>query len=198
MTPEDLDLSYSPTVRSYEAPPHVKANGGTFLIDDFGRQRVKPEQLLNRWIIPLEHRVDYVTLMTGQKLALPFRQMLIVATNLNVSDVADPAFLRRMGYRVCLKSPTENGYRLIFKNYVQACNLELEESVLDRIVARYAEESRELRGSEPGELIERARDICKLLEQPFELTPEVLDLAWIAFFGNTDGSQIDRADNMMS
>ena len=90
------------------------------LIDDFGRQHIEPHELLNRWIIPLEHHVDHLTLATGQKIQLPFRLMLIVATNLKVSDVADPAFLRRMGYRLHLDSPTPEGYARIFQNYAAA------------------------------------------------------------------------------
>src|SRR5262249_40851520 len=92
-----FDLAYSPSLRYYEAPLQVKANGGTLLVDDFGRQGVDPHALLNRWIIPLEHQVDYLTLHTGQRFQVPFRQMLIIATNLKPEDVTDPAFLRRMG-----------------------------------------------------------------------------------------------------
>ena len=186
MTIGDLDLIYSPTLRSYEAPPHVKANGGTFLIDDFGRQRVKPEELLNRWIIPLEHRTDYATLHTGQKISLPFCQMLIVATNLRVSEVADPAFLRRMGYRVRIDAPCETRFRQIFERYASDVGLEFEPALLDHLLERYRSESRELRGSEPRELIERCRDVCSLTDKQFSIDQETLDMAWLAFFGETD------------
>src|SRR5687767_14250008 len=117
MTMEELDLAYSPTRRFYEAPPHVKANGGTFLIDDFGRQRIEPHELLNRWIIPLESQFDHLTLATGQKIQIPFQLLLVVATNLDVSVVSDPAFLRRMGYRLHLNAPSLEDYRTIFQNY---------------------------------------------------------------------------------
>jgi predicted ATPase with chaperone activity len=115
MTMDSFDLTYSPALRYYEAPLHMKANGGTYLIDDFGRQRVDPHELLNRWIIPLEHRIDYLTLHTGQKIQVPFSLMLIVATNLDPGDVTDPAFLRRMGYRLHLGPPTPALYARIFQ-----------------------------------------------------------------------------------
>src|SRR5262249_61570521 len=105
-----FDLTYSPSHRHYEAPLHLKANGGTFLIDDFGRQRVDPHELLNRWIIPLENRIDYLTLHTGQKIQVPFLQLLIIATNLDPDRVTDPAFFRRMGYRLHLTAPSPGRY----------------------------------------------------------------------------------------
>ncbi len=171
-------------MRFYEAPPHVKANGGTFLIDDFGRQRIEPHELLNRWIIPLEHHVDHLTLATGQKIQLPFRLMLIVATNLKVSDVADPAFLRRMGYRLHLDSPTPEGYAQIFQDYAAAKQVALQPGFVERILERYRVEGRDLRASEPRDLIERALDICRLREHEPRLDQEILDTAWRGYFGN--------------
>jgi hypothetical protein len=183
MTIEELDLAYSPSLRFYEAPPHVKANGGTFLIDDFGRQRIDPHDLLNRWIIPLESQTDHLTLHTGQKIPIPFQLMLIVATNLNVTDVADPAFLRRMGYRLHLDSPTPENYQIIFRRYAEAQGLETD-GLVNYLLDRYRAEQRDLRASEPRDLIERARDICRLRGIPFELNQEILDWAWRGYFGN--------------
>ena len=105
MTIESLEMAYSSSRGSYEAPLHIKSNGGTFMIDDLGRQRIEPSALLNRWIIPLEHGFDYFSLHSGHKIKVPFQQMLIVATNLDPERVMDPAFLRRMGYRVHLSTP---------------------------------------------------------------------------------------------
>ena len=99
-------MIYSPTTHQYEAPPHLKANGGVFLVDDFGRERVSPDQLLNRFITPMEYQIDYFTLRTGQKIQLSLRDVLIIATNLSPDVVTDPAFLRRLGYRVYLGTPT--------------------------------------------------------------------------------------------
>ena len=185
MTIEELDLSYSPSLRFYESPPHLKANGGTFLIDDFGRQRVAPSELLNRWIVPLENHIDHLTLQTGQKIQVPFDLMLIVATNLTVSEVADPAFLRRMGYRLHMERPTEERYSEIFLRYAQGVNADVPAGTVESVIERYKQESRELRGAEPRDLIERARDICKLHDKPLQLSPDVIDLAWEGYFGNT-------------
>ena len=187
MTIAELDLAYSPSLRYYEAPPHVKANGGTFLIDDFGRQRIEPHELLNRWIIPLEHRVDHLTLTGGQKIEVPFRLLLIVATNLAISDVADPAFLRRMGYRLCVSKPDEQTYVRIFQRYAQQAGVAVAPGLIEQLLKRYADEGRELRGSEPRDLIERARDVCELRQQPFALNSDVMNTAWLAYFGEAGG-----------
>jgi predicted ATPase with chaperone activity len=184
MTMKELDLAYSPSLRYYEAPPHLKANGGTFLIDDFGRQRIEPHELLNRWIIPLESQIDHLTLAAGQKIEVPFRLMLIVATNLAVSDVADPAFLRRMGYRVHIKTPDAQAYGQIFHRYAQKVGAHVPSGLIDKLLHRYSIEGRELRGSEPRDLIERAREVCQLRQQPLTLSEEVLDTAWLAYFGD--------------
>ena len=133
MTLESCDLNYSRALRYYEAPMQMKANGGTFLIDDFGRQRVNPHELLNRWIIPLEHNYDYLTLETGQKFQVPFQLMLIVATNLNVDAVTDPAFLRRMGYRLFLDEPTEERYVQIFERYAAMCGVDVPAKVFEPV-----------------------------------------------------------------
>src|SRR5205814_5149037 len=185
MTIDELDLAYSESLRFYEAPPHVKANGGTFLLDDFGRQQIDPTDLLNRWIIPLESQIDHLTLNTGQKIQIPFRLQLVVATNLAVSDVADPAFLRRMGYRLHLDRPSPQRFEEIFNRYAAITGVTPESGLMPALLTRYQKENRELRASEPRDLIERVRDICALNRQPFALTRQNLDLAWTAYFGDT-------------
>ena len=183
MTMAELDLAYSPSLRYYEAPPHLKANGGTFLIDDFGRQRIEPHELLNRWIIPLEHQVDHLTLAAGQKIEVPFKLMLIVATNLTVEQVADPAFLRRMGYRVHITSPSEQTYAEIFRRYAERAGVPIAPGLIEQLLRRYRDEGRELRASEPRDLIERCRDICELRQRPFGIDADLIDMAWLAYFG---------------
>ena len=184
MTIDSLDLTYIPSLRSYEAPLHLKANGGTFLVDDFGRQRVDPHELLNRWIIPLEHRIDYLTLRTGQKFQVPLSQMLIIATNLDLEGVTDPAFLRRMGYRLYLGKPSPELYSRIFEGYAAGRGLAIRPGLVGRLIERYAAEGRELRCCEPRDLVERAREICEFNGRPAGLDDEVLDIAWTGYFGN--------------
>lgn len=184
MTLESCDLIYSHSLRFYEAPLHVKANGGMFLIDDFGRQLVKPSDLLNRWIIPLEHQFDYLTLHTGQKMQVPFRSLLIIATNLRPEDVTDPAFLRRMGYRLHLDKPTPQLYQQIFERYAERVGASVPPGLMGHLFDRYQAEQRELRGCEPRDLIERARDVCRLRKQPLVLNQTVLNLAWASYFGS--------------
>ncbi len=184
LTLDMLDLIYSPTLRYYEAPPHLKANGGVFLVDDFGRERVSPTQLLNRFITPMEHQIDYCTLITSQKIQMPLRHVLIIATNLSPESVTDPAFLRRMGYRLYLGPPNEEQYAQIFRSYAQRRGAEVAPEVLDWLLARYRAEDRGLRCCEPRDLIERARDICRFESRALELTPQVLELAWVGYFGS--------------
>jgi predicted ATPase with chaperone activity len=184
LTLEFLDLIYSPTLRYYEAPPHLKANGGVFLVDDFGRERVSAEQLLNRFITPMEHQIDYFTLNTGQKIQVPLRHVLVIATNLDPERVTDPAFLRRMGYRLYLGPPTPEEYAQIFQAYAQRQGATVSSEVLDGLLERYRAQNRDLRACEPRDLIERSRDICRYQGKPLELTPKVLDVAWTGYFGS--------------
>src|SRR5205807_5935290 len=183
LTLQFLDLIYSPVLRYYEAPPHLKANGGVFLVDDFGRERVSPDQLLNRFITPMEHQIDYFTLRTGQKIQIPLRHVLIIATNLSPETVTDPAFLRRMGYRVYLGAPSPEQYTKIFQQYAQRCGATVAPEVIEQLLARYRAQNRDLRACEPRDLIERARDICRFHSRNLELTSKVLDLAWTGYFG---------------
>ena len=131
LTIEATDLTYSPGVRYYDAPFQMKSNCGTLVIDDFGRQRVDPHELLNRWIIPLEGHVDYLTFHTGKKIQVPFEQTLVIATNLEPKDLADPAFLRRMGYRLRVDLPSKQAYGDIFRSYIERKKLEYRPELLD-------------------------------------------------------------------
>ena len=116
LTLEMLDLRYDTTGHYYEAPLHVKALGGTFLIDDFGRQIVSPTNLLNRWIVPLESKVDYLKLHTGKTFSIPFEELVIFSTNLEPEDLMDPAFLRRLPYKIEVGAPSKENYQKIFES----------------------------------------------------------------------------------
>src|SRR5438093_2243417 len=115
LTLEMLDLTFNPISKFYEAPIQLKANGGVFLVDDFGRQRMRPQDLLNRWIVPLESRVDYLTLHTGKKIQVPFDVLTAFATNLDPKSLADEAFLRRIPYKIPVTDPTLDQFTQIFE-----------------------------------------------------------------------------------
>ncbi len=195
LTLDALELAYSPG-RYYDAPMHVKANGGTFVIDDLGRQRVEPYQLLNRWLFPLENRADYLTLQTGRKVRVPFRQMLVFSTNLDLEQALDGAFLRRIGYRLRIGNPTPMDYAHVFARYAANCQASLAPGLIEALHERYTAESRPMRSCEPRDLIERARDICTYRGLPLELTPEVMDLAWKGYFGELQDLRAQHAGSL--
>jgi len=183
LTIEATDLTYSAGVRYYDAPFQMKSNCGTLVIDDFGRQRVDPHELLNRWIIPLENRVDYLTFHTGKKFQVPFEQTLIIATNLEAKELADAAFLRRMGYRLRVELPTRSAYGEIFRSYIERKRLEYKPELLDVVLDLYDNTQTPLRSCEPRDLVERCLDICRYEGRPIEVTPALLRIAWKNYFG---------------
>jgi hypothetical protein len=185
LTLENADLTWSNAAKFYEAPFQMKSNGGTLVIDDFGRQRVAPQDLLNRWIVPLERRVDYLALHTGKKIEVPFEQLVVFSTNLDEKDLADEAFLRRMGYRARVEPPTAGAYTAIFKHQANKRGIRVEQPVLDHILTKYRVERRQMKGCEPRDLLDRATDICLFEKQGIELTPHVVDIAWRNYFGTS-------------
>jgi hypothetical protein len=189
MTLDSLELSYMPTLGSYEFPLHIKANAGTFVIDDFGRQRADPWDLLNRWIVPMEHGFDYLTLQTGRKILVPFDQLLVVATNIDPDKVMDAAFQRRLGYRVEITSPDEQRYRQIFEMQARQRSLTVPPDVVPHLLQRYRREKRELHACEPRDLINRVSDICQMRSQPIQLTRPLLDIAWSGYFGSSSNTE---------
>ncbi|HEV2802199.1 MAG TPA: hypothetical protein VGW12_17130 [Pyrinomonadaceae bacterium] len=187
LTLENADLTWSEAARFYEAPFQMKSNGGTLVIDDFGRQRVAPTDLLNRWIVPLERRVDYLTLHTGKKIEVPFEQLVVFATNLEDKDLVDEAFLRRMGYRARVEPPTPAAYIEIFKRAAHTRGMRVEQVCLDYILNNYMISHRQMKACEPRDLLDRVLDICLFEGQPIELTPKVIDAAWRNYFGTSHG-----------
>src|SRR3990172_5315073 len=183
LTLENADLTWSESAKFYEAPFQMKSNGGTLAIDDFARQRVAPQDLLNRWIVPLERRVDYLALHTGKKIEVPFEQLVVFSTNLDEKDLADQAFLRRMGYRARVEPPTPGAYAEIFKRVAYTRGIRCEQSILDYVLTKYRIERRQMKGCEPRDLMDRVTDICLFEGQPLQLTPQVLDVAWRNYFG---------------
>ncbi|MCG3150250.1 MAG: hypothetical protein PCFJNLEI_03731 [Verrucomicrobiae bacterium] len=183
LTIESMELANSPAHRYYEAPFQLKSNGGVLVIDDLGRQRCSPEALLNRWIIPLENRIDYLTLNTGKKIQVPFEQVIVFATNLTVSDLADEAFLRRMGYRIHVMAPSPETYADIFIRYARRHGLTVEPSLLAHLEIRYGKENREPKACEPRDIIDRAIEVCRYNREKLCLSKEIVDIAWDGYFG---------------
>jgi|RhiMethySRZTD1v2_1073278.scaffolds.fasta_scaffold00363_28 hypothetical protein len=185
LTLENADLTWSEAAKFYEAPFQMKSNGGTLVIDDFGRQRVAPQDLLNRWIVPLERRVDYLALHTGKKIEVPFEQLVVFSTNLDEKDLADQAFLRRMGYRARVEPPTPAAYTAIFKQQADRRGIAVEQPVLDHILMKYRVEHRQMKGCEPRDILDRATDICRFEGKNTQLTPHIVDIAWRNYFGTS-------------
>jgi len=183
LTLAGLDLVFDDVHKYYEAPFQVKANGGILLIDDFGRQQVRPRDLLNRWIVPLENRIDYLTLHTGKKVEVPFDVMVIFSTNLPPKDLVDEAFLRRLRHKIEIADPNFDEYRLIFKNIAESKGVTYSDSSLAYLLQEwYIRRGRKLRASHPRDLCDQILDIARYLNLAPEMTPQMIDRAASAYF----------------
>ena len=189
LTLDNTALSWSESGRYYEAPIQIKANGGTLVIDDFGRQRIPAQELLNRWILPLERRVDYLALRNGKKIELPFEQLVVFSTNLDEDRLVDEAFLRRLGYRARIDPPSTADYVEIFKRAAAKHKIAMDQPSLSHLLAKYTEECRAPKSCEPRDLLNRVRDICQFRGLGLHLTPELIDLAWNNYFGRAQMSR---------
>ena len=194
LTLEMLDLTFNPISRFYEAPIQMKANGGVFVVDDFGRQRIPPRDLLNRWIVPLESRVDYLTLHTGRKFELPFNVFIIFATNLQPESLADEAFLRRIPYKIRALNPTLDEYRRIFEMNCRRRGLAFDPETIDYLQRAYYQPRKlEMRACHPRDLIEQVVDRCRYHQRPPELTHALIDQACETYFIEETASQGNEA-----
>jgi hypothetical protein len=183
LTLEMLDLSFNPIAKFYEAPLQMKANGGVFVVDDFGRQRIRPRDLLNRWIVPLESRIDFLTLHTGKKFEMPFDVLIVFATNLNPESLADEAFLRRIPYKIYAKNPTIEEFGKIFALNCKRKGIAYDPVIIEYLVRRYYEpRGLEMRGCHPRDIVEQVVDICRYQNKPFVITRELLDQACKNYF----------------
>lgn len=183
LTLEELDLIYEDKARFYEAPFQLKANGGMLLIDDFGRQRVAPRDLLNRWIVPLEKRFDYLTLHTGKKIEVPFSSFIVYATNLDPKDLVDEAFLRRISYKTEIKDPSEEEYREIFRRVCLAKGIEYIEETVNYLIEKYYQaEKRPFRSCHPRDLADHIIDQAAYRGVESKLDQYSLDYAAASYF----------------
>ena len=183
LTLDGLDLIFDEVHKYYEAPFQVKANGGILLIDDFGRQLVRPRDLLNRWIVPLENRIDYLTLHTGRKVDVPFDVLVVFSTNLPPRDLVDEAFLRRLRHKIEIGDPSYDAYRDIFQDVAETKGVDFDEQGLAYLLQEwYIRRGRKLRASHPRDLCDQILDISNFLQVPAEMTRELLDRAAEAYF----------------
>jgi predicted ATPase with chaperone activity len=183
LTLEALELSYNEATGFYRAPVQAIANGGVLVIDDFGRQQCAPRDLLNRWIVPLESRVDFLTLQSGQKFELPFSVLVIFATNIKPAELVDEAFLRRIHYKVFAESPTVAEFTLIFQNCCRQSGLAFEPALVEHLLQNYYRPRKiALRGCQPRDLIEHAMSLADYRGEPRQLTADLLDAACGGYF----------------
>lgn len=183
LTLQGLDLTYDETNRFYEAPFQMKANGGLFLIDDFGRQQVRAVDLLNRWIVPLEKRVDFLTLNNGRKIEIPFNVLVVFSTNLDPKDLVDEAFLRRIRHKIEVGNPTMNQFREIFQMMCKVMKIPYDEGGLKYLLRKwYLDKGRDLRAVHPRDILSQLVDIANYQQRPPELTPDLLDQAASSYF----------------
>ena len=175
LTLEMLDLGFDASTKFYEAPLHMKALNGVLLIDDFGRQKVSPVELLNRWIVPMESRIDYLKLNSGMSFQIPFDELVIFSTNLDPSDLIDPAFLRRIPYKIEVAGPSVEEYRRVFLAVAKQRGLAMDGEALDHIVRRLQEGHHDLAYFQPRFLCEQAFQLCACFALPPVITREVAD-----------------------
>lgn len=183
LTLSGLDLVFDDTVKFYEAPFQVKANGGIFLIDDFGRQQVRPRDLLNRWIVPLENRIDYLTLHTGRKIEVPFDVLVMFSTNLPPKELVDEAFLRRIRHKIEIGDPSFDEYREIFKRVAAAKGIPYDEQGLAYLLQEYyIKRDRKLRASHPRDICDQINDVAHYLAVEPAMTRDLIDRAAESYF----------------
>jgi predicted ATPase with chaperone activity len=176
-----LDLRYNAESNFYQAPLHVKANGGIFLIDDFGRQLCSPKELLNRWILPLEDRHDFLSLANGKKFEVPFEQLTIFSTNLDPKDLVDDAFLRRIRHKVEVEAPTREVYEKIFAGVAKRLGMSACPEAIEFLYERYYNNGRCPRASDCRDLLETVQSICRFRKQPVQLTRDLIAEAAASF-----------------
>jgi hypothetical protein len=188
LTLDSLEIRHDPHSNISEAPIQMKSNCGCLLIDDFGRQRVEPQALLNRWIVPLENRVDYLTLSTGKKIQIPFEQLIIFSTNLEPKDLVDEAFLRRIPYKIEITDPDVEEFHRLFEAYSATFQCEYKPDVVEWLLAtHYRPRSRAMRRCHPRDLINQVRNYCTYNDFPVEMRNEYFDRVVPSYFTVVNG-----------
>lgn len=183
LTMDALDLRYEPVAKTYEAPLQMKANGGMFLIDDFGRQQMRPQELLNRWIVPLESNIDFLRLQSGQTLEVPFQELIVFSTNLDPNDLVDDAFLRRIQMKVLVGSPDEKLFYQIFLAICKHYKVPFDKRSFVHLLQKwYRDAGRVLQSVHPRDIVKIVIALCDYDGTPVRLTPELVDEACYSYF----------------
>jgi hypothetical protein len=183
LTLEQLDLQWDPMGRMYQAPPQLKAAGGVLVVDDLGRQRVPVRDLLNRWVVPLEHRRDYLTLRSGRKIVVPFDSFVIFSTNLEPGALGDEAFLRRIHYKIEVPDPDRGEYERIFRICCQARDIEFEEDALAYLFDEfYGSGTIQPRRCHPRDVLDHVQDLAEYRSEPARLSASLLEQACRSYF----------------
>ena len=182
LTLEMLDLRFNRISNFYNAPLHIKANGGVFLIDDFGRQIVSPRDLLNRWILPLEERIDFLTLATGKKFSVPFEQLIIFSTNLDPRELVDQAFLRRIRHKIGIAAPDREVFTQIFQLCCDQRKIAYDPRAVQFLYTNYYDQGRLPRSSDPRDLLDIVQSVCRFHGEPIVLSDELMADATERFF----------------
>jgi SpoVK/Ycf46/Vps4 family AAA+-type ATPase len=178
-----LDLDFDESARFYQAPPQVRANNGLLIIDDLGRQLAPAVDIMNRWIVPLDRRVDYLALHTGKKFMIPFDVIVVFSTNLLPSKLADEAFLRRLGYKIYVGALSEEEYKRITLQVCAELNIPFSEDGFSYLLHEHHYKSgKPLSACIPRDIMEQLRDISRYEGKPAEMTKELLDWAWNNYF----------------
>ena len=190
-----LDLQFDEQTRFYQAPPHMKANGGIYVVDDLGRQLVAPRDLMNRWIVPLDRRRDYLTLHNGFRFAVPFEMTVVFSTNLRPAQLADEAFLRRFGYKIQVGPVDAASYRTLFERACDEYGVRFDQQGLDWLISeRHHSTGRPLLACYPRDLIGRIRDIAVYQRDTAETSIESLARAWSVYFIHEEAGESRRMD----
>ncbi|WP_305907139.1 hypothetical protein Q9L42_017530 [Methylomarinum sp. Ch1-1] len=191
LTLDMLEIDHNRNTRLSTAPLQLKANNGMYIIDDLGRQRVSPLELFNRWIVPLEEKHDYLSLDTGKRVQFPFDVILIFSSNINPVDLADEAFLRRLGYKIKFSPVSESEYREIWHQYMQELNVACSDDLLARLFARYRQDNKPMLPCHPRDLLGIVKDQCQYVGDENMATAERLDIAWDTYFINLENARVD-------
>lgn len=190
LTLDMLDLQFERSTRFYSAPPQLKASNGVLIIDDLGRQKITPQELMNRWIVPLDRRIDYLALHTGEKVMVPFDVTVVFCTNIAPSELADEAFLRRLGYKIHIGPLDEAQYRQVCDQMCESLRIARSAPAIDALVARFRSEKRPLLACTPRDLLCQVRDRARYRGAHLELSNELLAWAWDNYFvSNPSGNE---------